>query len=606
MNCTEVLLRIARNILSDPDNPKYRSISLSSNVVTNKLLPASGAMQCLFEMGFQEGSNNLVLPQGLSLDGIRYIHDELLKRREQKKRQSESAPQHLKSVPETLVQRNTNAVTKEVTLYLQQFNNEFLQKFASEINFVWRCESIPLQLKAVKLLPLMDLKKNVENIIKNIKLAIKKKEIEDQVIDCQELLLLELSKWFKHSFFKWVNEPECPRCGCKETKFITKRLSMENGVHRVEVYECTTCNETVLFPRYNDAEKLLESRRGRCGEWARCFFLFCRALGWDTRYVIDQTDHVWVEVYSLVQRKWIHCDPCETVVDSPLIYEQGWKKKLSYIIAFSKDEIQDVTWRYTCNFSEVLKNRKECSEPLLVDVICTIRTILLRFASSARKQFVTKRAVLELVDLSVQKSPTEAEKQGRTSGSLAWRLARGETSVDFQPFVWKPEKEDKDNLKFVLSYCTSADEYYLENSKKVVKGWRKGLYKVNSVFRKEEQDWKMVYLAREEGCDKGTLTWRFETDDGLTVNDVTIRIKTQTYEKGKVLCKLCNESACVFIPEGESFSTKDFSGSKHLELSVEFSGGGGSDWQHAQLLRQPLSELDKTFQITITYTPSEN
>lgn len=54
MNCTEVLLRIARNILNEPNNPKYRSISLGSNVVTSKLLPASGAMQCLFEMGFQE------------------------------------------------------------------------------------------------------------------------------------------------------------------------------------------------------------------------------------------------------------------------------------------------------------------------------------------------------------------------------------------------------------------------------------------------------------------------------------------------------------------------------------------------------------------------
>ena len=51
----------------------------------------------------------------------------------------------------------------------------------------------------------------------------------------------------------------------------------EGGAKRVEVHLCRLCNQTTRFPRYNAALKLLSSRRGRCGEWAKVpslFFLF--------------------------------------------------------------------------------------------------------------------------------------------------------------------------------------------------------------------------------------------------------------------------------------------------------------------------------------------
>lgn len=140
-------------------------------------------------------------------------------------------------------------------------------------------------------------------------------------------------------------------------------------------------------------------------------------------------DHVWTEIYSEEQRRWLHIDPSEGAWDQPLIYQDGWGKKQSYVIGFSIDGAKDVTRRYVRK-PDMVNPRKQIDEP-------SLRKTMKAITYARREHYPPeKRKELEQEDLEEEKeldsygevkaSRTDPSVGPRTSGAGAWTAARGE------------------------------------------------------------------------------------------------------------------------------------------------------------------------------------
>lgn len=265
----------------------------------------------------------------------------------------------------------------------------------------------------------------------------------------QDALSLELLSWFKRDFFKWVNSPSCDICGSSTRSCgVTTTPSPEEAAYEatiVEIYQCLLCSAIFRFPRYNDPVKLLETREGRCGEWANAFALCCRAMGLRVRLVLELGDHVWVEIYSEQQERWIHYDPCEGISDKPLLYEKGWGKEIAYCIAIGIEGVVDVTKRYVApppanggggrRMMEVEKRRTMFPDSWLQAVIQQTTDKLRQGMTDEEKKILMMKDSKEATSLvgqiqlsRIDETAAAATQQlpGRMTGSADWVAARGE------------------------------------------------------------------------------------------------------------------------------------------------------------------------------------
>lgn len=139
---------------------------------------------------------------------------------------------------------------------------------------------------------------------------------------------------------------------------------------RTEIYLCKHCHGFTRFPRYNSVHDIIRNGRGRCGEYAMLLYRILKSLGHNARWVVDWSDHVWVEILlpsgsSSGQDEWVHLDPCEAAVDKPLLYQE-WGKNQTYIVAFHGSNsldmfpaIEDVTSSYTTDKAGIMTRREE-------------------------------------------------------------------------------------------------------------------------------------------------------------------------------------------------------------------------------------------------------
>ncbi|KAG9127176.1 peptide-N4-(N-acetyl-beta- glucosaminyl)asparagine amidase [Ceratobasidium sp. 392] len=298
----------------------------------------------------------------------------------------------------------------------------------------------------------------------------------DSPLPCEEDALAQvLVEWFKKEYFKWADPIKCPKCVSK-TQMAGMAQPSEyergGGAGRVEVHVCSNengpCDGSFRFPRYKRHTKpasILSKRsqvldedpfgtvwrmgklvhplstRSRAPRTLRSVnpiiqsphlpLYLAHILMTFVAPVWNAEDHVWNEYFSPAAGRWLHTDSCEAARDQPLLYDRGWGKKMSYIVAFSVDGAADVSRGYVQDSAEMFKRRRQAPEGALAQELAAITAARRRNFSETKKaqleaEDATERAWLAASDERAKEPERAKEEPGRISGPQEWKEARGE------------------------------------------------------------------------------------------------------------------------------------------------------------------------------------
>ena len=257
-----------------------------------------------------------------------------------------------------------------------------------------------------------------------------------------------LLKWFKKDYFSWCNKPKCPKCGQndKNLSVITytgkpNENELKYLAYKTEIYICNICQTEIRFPRCNNPIILLETKTGRCSEWSNLFGAILYTVGFKVRLINNFEDHVWNEFYNEEEQRWIHLDSCEEAYDTPLVYEQGWGRNMTFILGLSDDGLVEVTPRYVKDWKIIKERRSEKNEIKLKNILENFNKRIMMNINEKEKINIENRRKNEikmfeekikkdlgenLDNLEENDNIKDEEKIGRQSGSLEWRKNRGE------------------------------------------------------------------------------------------------------------------------------------------------------------------------------------
>lgn len=210
-NLCKILLQLLNNILGYPDQSKYRKLFLHSELIAEKLMPFSGGLEILFEIGFQEGEDYMFLPDNFDREIVSKKYD-LLKRIEDENSDKICTPYSASICASTIVSERAEFGLKNLK------NLTFANRLNQSFNHVMIYEDHDLRNKCLQKIPATKLQSSAR--AKYLSYTENNQEIAPY--DERDFLILELLDWFKNEFFRWTNQPDCPSCNSNKNMIFLK------------------------------------------------------------------------------------------------------------------------------------------------------------------------------------------------------------------------------------------------------------------------------------------------------------------------------------------------------------------------------------------------